>query len=71
MSWMASAVISPAMLNVNVNFNFFFLNFNVYVESPGMFSVEQLEFLVFILLDYVVVWIYHSNRLKWILTYYT
>ena len=49
----------------------FFLNFNFYVESPGMFSDEQREFLVFILLDYVVVWIYHSKRLKWILTYYT
>ena len=50
----------------------FFLNFNFYVESPGMLSDEQREFLVFILLDYVVVvWIYHSKRLKWILTYYT
>ena len=35
-----------------------------------MFSDEQREFLVFIILDYVVVWIYHSKRLKWILTYY-
>ena len=60
-------------VNFNVNRNvFIFSDFNFNVDSPGLLSDEQRGyFLVFILLAYVVVWIYHSKqRLKWIILTY-